>query len=245
MADADQVLETLRRGVGQVTNLWATSGRNHGRVQEVLALADRVTCGASDDGTRWTHRGGPEHGSEARVVVLRTTPASWTGLGTEASFQTWPELWGDQVPTVYVRSVRFTTLWAGVVLCHELDHALEYQEGVSKPGESRIHWDSAEGHVHQNEAVLLDAIADGRFAASVARRRLDDLLRSDPIALASELMTTIPARLQPHRSDSELLHRRGSLIMSAAMLSALNEEAEPDLGRVYHRAWDAWGYGAG
>lgn len=249
MIDAEKALDNLRRGMDQIAGLWRESGRSHQRVDQILGVASRLTWGISVDGQRWSHRSGPVEGSEVRVVVLERDPAPQTALVPGQAFQTFPEMWGDEVPTVYVSRMSYTTLWAGLVLCHELDHALEYRDGVSTPGESESDWDAAEGRVHRNEAVLLDAITGGRFMESVGGQDLEDLLNREPVGLASELMTTVPARLrQPHRSESEMYHRRGALIMSAVIVAALGSSdsvfgsstTDVDLGQVYRRAYKAW-----
>lgn len=250
MIGADRALVALQRGSAQIADLWRSSGRKHRRIEEIRDLAEAVAWGISDDGQEWVQESGPVD-AEARVVVLVNPPAPGTGI-VNATFQASPGFQGDSIPTVYVFPCGFTTLWAGILLWHELDHALEYRDGDSVFGESDADWYSAEGRAHRHEAALVDAITGGRFVSEIEKTDLDSLLRRHPEDVASGLYRTLPAHLrETPLSDQEVGNRCGSLAMSAAMVAATapqsvtDDTVTLDLGPAYQRANDAWSFYAG
>lgn len=140
--NVDMALADLQRGINLAASEWEKSRRTNQRVERILDAAEAVSWGRSKDGVSVDIDSPGD--ADVRVVVLEGRPDARTGLHYGQAFQTWTQL-GDGTPTVYVQPISCTLLWTGIVLCHELDHALEYRDGASVPGEDLAAMESGGG----------------------------------------------------------------------------------------------------
>lgn len=240
--NVDMALADLQKGINVVASEWRKSGHTDERVTSILAVGQAVSWGRSKDGVSVDLDSTGD--DDIRVVVLEGNPDPRTNLhaGGQA-FQTWTQF-GDGTPTVYVQPISCTPLWTGIILCHELDHAMEYRDGDSIPGEELTAWNQAEARAYLHEGLLIDGITGGRFRRSVEGWDLADMLSRRVVDVASDLYHNafVGAVKQQPRSDREQGNRRSGLAAAGAMLIALDEfgDSETALGGVYGSVARAW-----
>lgn len=240
--NVELALSDLKAGIKTVSEYWHDSGHSNQRVTEILTVADAVSWGSSPTGIDVSiSQRGPS--DDVRVIVLEQSPDRRTELHDRQAFQTWLQF-GDKTPTVYFQHVSCTPLWLGIILCHELDHALEYRDGVSKPEDQGSAWDAAEGRAYLHEGLLIDGVTRGRFRRNLTGFSFQNLLKQSAASLSSMLYRdafTGPLNV-PRKSGREEDIRSSALTAAGAMLVASDQLGDSDetLAEAFGMLRRAW-----
>lgn len=241
----DRATRNLQQGVVEVQRAFAAgspTGAAYDRVGRLVEASVNITWVAGA-----ARRGGPD----LQVVVLDGEPPAH--LNADATFQANRD--ADGGVRVYVQRRSYTPLWAAVSLFHELDHVLDYLEGVWPNPESisESDWWAGEARAYHREALLIDlAVAGGRLVPALdtlAARGLDLLLDGDPEDIGSTVYSeVVPARLRRGQEFHERGARNTALAFAAVLAATVTPESlnhVADLsssGQELRRAAVQWGY---
>lgn len=150
----------LRRGVDGVERSLEhaeLAEAGYHRVAEVLEASRQITWAYERNGEIFAlEETAPV--TDVQVVIIAGAPPS--GLVNEA-FQTQQD--DDGTTRVYVQPCPYTARWAGIVLFHELDHVVDHRTGIWPAAPTDEDWWSAEARAYHHEALVIDALAGGRF----------------------------------------------------------------------------------
>lgn len=222
MISADRVLQTLQRGVATAATAvdsYSSASPVADRLRDINELSRsitwRKTAGQNiilaQDATR----------TSIQVVAISTNDTV-PGLSGQSNWQTQEDVDGET--RVYVDRDPYTTLWAGIVLFHELSHVLDHRDGTwATEGD----WWASEGRAYQLEAVLIDAITEGKFLPALRElvvSETESALFTTKQGLrqaASNLYhDTFPAKLKiPPAGPQEKGTREAALIFPIALAS--------------------------
>lgn len=249
MISPEATLTVLRRGVDLVqeaVDSFSSVGQAWDRVRRLVETSHHITWAYVEDGTVVAVEN--TRVTEVQVAVLARGPDD---LDLRSTFQT---LEGDDgVPRVYVRRRPFTAAWAGIVLFHELDHVLDHLEGTWPAQPTVDDWWEAEARAYHREALVIDAVCEGRFLMAIrdlaATHALTDLFDRDPHELASDLLrqSVSPSISESARSEAERWTRSAAVAMAAVVAVAAHPVGLADLpssasGSEVRRAAAAWGW---
>lgn len=240
MITARSALTSLQSGVEDVAEIWHESGGSHRIIEEVFREFAITRWATSRLGLGVEDMAGSQDG-QTRVAVLEERPIRKSGLNDSSTFQTRPAS-VDKIPTVFVRLCAFSPLWAGVLLVHEMEHAIDYRNGNSSIDESEHQWESLEGRVHGHEAHLIDVMSGGGLRHAVKDLALEQVLAGSIRDFSKRVRPYLHLRLRGKALSSREENARDAAVGMSGVVAIAAQGAgtsipeyadETDLGPLY------------